>query len=59
MRCVFTTVDPGRGERDPGGEPLRTLITYRRGPEGVTFGRNLIPRGGKTLRLGDPVEVLA
>lgn len=64
VRCVFTTVDPERGERDPGGEPLRTLITYRRSENGVTFGRNLVPRGmpaqgTATLRLGDPVEVLS
>ena len=59
VRCVFTTVDPARGERDPDGEPLRTLITYRRGEAGVTFGRNLVPRGTGTLRLGDAVEVLA
>ncbi|MGH8076987.1 MAG: MOSC domain-containing protein, partial [Lysobacter sp.] len=24
-RCVFTTIDPITGQRDPGGEPLRTL----------------------------------
>ncbi len=59
VRCVFTTVDPERGERDPDGQPLRTLLGYRRGPEGVTFGRNLIPRSTGTLRIGDPVEVLA
>jgi uncharacterized protein YcbX len=59
VRCVFTTVDPQRGERDPDGEPLRTLVTYRRGEQGVTFGRNLVPRGTGTLRLGDRVEVLA
>ncbi|MEO8366567.1 MAG: MOSC domain-containing protein [Pseudoxanthomonas sp.] len=59
IRCVFTTVDPARGERDPGGEPLRTLIGYRRGPDGVAFGQNLIPRSLGTLRLGDTVEVLA
>lgn len=59
VRCVFTTVDPERGERDAGGQPLKALITYRRGPEGVTFGRNLIPRTRGTIRFGDPVEVLA
>jgi uncharacterized protein YcbX len=59
VRCVFTTVDPERGARDPDGEPLRTLIAYRRGPEGVTFGRNLVPRSRGTVRLGDPVEVIA
>lgn len=59
VRCVFTTVDPERGERDRDGEPLRTLVGYRRGPDGVTFGRYLTPRSAGTLRLGDPVEVLA
>lgn len=58
-RCVFTTVDFERGERDPSGEPLRTLTTYRRTPKGVTFGQNLIPRRFGTLRVGDDVEVLA
>jgi uncharacterized protein YcbX len=58
-RCVFTTVDPDRGERDANGEPLRTLTTYRRTPAGVTFGQNLIPRGTGVVRVGDPFEVLA
>lgn len=54
-RCVFTTVDPERGEFDPSGEPLATLKTYRRGPSGVSFGMNLIPRGGGILRVGDVI----
>ncbi|HKE49313.1 MAG TPA: MOSC domain-containing protein [Rhodanobacteraceae bacterium] len=58
-RCVFTTVDFEKGAFDPSGEPLRTLITYRRGERGVTFGQNVIPRGTGTLRVGDTVEVLA
>ena len=58
-RCVFTTIDPNRSERDPDGEPLRTLIGYRRTPDGVTFGQNLIPRSLGTVRVGDAVEVLA
>jgi len=58
-RCVFTTVDFDRGEFDPSGEPLKTLTTYRRGERGVTFGQNVIPRGTGTVRVGDPVEVLA
>jgi len=57
-RCVLTTVDPARGEFDASGEPLRTLLTYRRGARGVTFGQNLIARGRGTLRPGDAVEVL-
>jgi len=58
-RCVFTTVDFESGTFDPSGEPLRTLITYRRTERGVTFGQNVIPRGFGTLRVGDRVEVLA
>lgn len=58
-RCVFTTVDPLRGQRNADGEPLKTLTGYRRTPAGVTFGQNLIPRGRGTIALGDAVEVLA
>jgi uncharacterized protein YcbX len=58
VRCVFTTVDPARGAFDPSGEPLRMLKTYRRSPDGITFGLNLIARGRGTLRVGDAVEVL-
>lgn len=59
IRCVFTTVDFERGTFDPSGEPLRTLLTYRRTPKGVSFGQNLIARGTGTLRIGDAVEPLA
>ena len=58
-RCVLTTVDPALGAFDPSGEPLRTLLTYRRSSGGVTFGQNLIPRGHGTLQVGDAVDVLA
>lgn len=58
-RCVFTTIDPDTGSKDPGREPLRTLATYRRRPEGgVFFGQNLIPRAEGVIRVGDPVDVL-
>jgi uncharacterized protein YcbX len=57
-RCVFTTVDFERGTFDPGGEPLRTLTRYRRSPDGVTFGQNLIPRGEGSVHVGDVVEVI-
>ena len=57
-RCVFTTIDPDTGVKHPDTEPLRTLSTYRRRPEGgMFFGQNLIPRGGGMVRLGDRVEV--
>jgi uncharacterized protein YcbX len=58
VRCVFTTVDFERGERDPSGEPLRTLLGYRRGEKGVTFGQNLIPRGRGVVRVGDAVSAI-
>jgi uncharacterized protein len=57
-RCVFTTVDFERGEFAGDGEPLKTLITYRRTPNGVTFGQNLIPRSLGRVCVGDPVSVL-
>ena len=62
-RCVFTTIDPASGERSPNQEPLRTLATYRRHPQGgVCFGQNLIPRGvpcgSAALKLGAEVTVL-
>lgn len=59
VRCVLTTVDPERGEVDADGEPLRTLIGYRRSAAGVTFGQNLIPRDHGRIRVGDAVELLA
>ncbi|MHB8447074.1 MAG: MOSC domain-containing protein [Rudaea sp.] len=59
IRCVFTTVDFTRGVFDESGEPLRTLLTYRRTPNGVSFGQNLIPRGAGTLRVGDTLTILA
>ncbi|TDR46697.1 hypothetical protein DFR29_103233 [Tahibacter aquaticus] len=58
-RCIFTTVDPLRGERSSDGEPLKTLTSYRRTPSGVTFGQNLIARNLGTVRVGDTVHVLA
>ncbi len=58
-RCIVTTIDPETGVKDPGGEPLRTLRTFRRAPAGgVLFGQNVIPRRLGTIRVGDPVEVL-
>ena len=57
LRCAITTTDQDTGTR--GIEPLRTLATFRRVPEGeVAFGMNLGFEGPGTLRLGDPVRVL-
>jgi uncharacterized protein YcbX len=57
-RCAITTTDQHTGERAK--EPLATLATYRRGPDGaVNFGQNFIhatERG--TIRVGDTVTLL-
>ncbi len=54
-RCVVTTVDQRTGAK-VGPEPLRTLASYRRAPEGgVAFGAKFaVPRPGK-LSVGDEV----
>lgn len=57
-RCVLTTIDPETATKDPDGEPIRTLKTFRRGPEGVMFGQNLIPRRLGAVRVGDPIDIL-
>ena len=57
-RCALTTIDPETARKDPDGEPIRTLKTFRRGPEGVMFGQNLIPRRLGTVSVGDPIDIL-
>ena len=58
-RCVFTTIDPDTGVKDPHKEPLRTLGSYRRQAQGgVYFGQNLIPRSRGVIHVGDKVEIL-
>ena len=58
-RCVLTTVDPQTGNKDPQGEPLKTLRTYRQNDQGILFGINLIPRSHGSMRVGNVLEVLA
>lgn len=58
-RCLLPTVDPQTGVRDPSGEPMRTLMQYRRSAKGVLFGQNLIPRRTGVIRVGDPVQIIA
>lgn len=53
IRCPIPTTDQRTAER--GKEPLRTLATYRRQPDGVVFGRNFNHAGTGTLRVGDVV----
>lgn len=59
VRCVLTTIDPDTAEPHPEREPLKSLIGYRRGPKGVTFGMNALVRRGGVIRVHDPVELLA
>ncbi len=61
-RCVVTTVDQESG-MVAGPEPLDSLRARRlsadpRNP-GVLFGWNAVPVGAGTVRIGDPVEVVA
>lgn len=56
-RCVVTTTDQRTAER--GKEPLRTLARHHRIDGKAVFGRNLIPEHRGTVRVGDPVEILA
>ncbi|SCK12161.1 MOSC domain-containing protein [Vogesella sp. LIG4] len=58
-RCIFTTIDPHSAVPHPDKQPLATLMGYRRLPEGVCFGVNLVARNSGVLKLGDTVEVLA
>lgn len=59
-RCVFTTIDPDTGIKNPDKEPLRTLSTFRRRESGgVYFGQNLVPRNRGQIHVGDAVEILA
>ncbi|MFG2129331.1 MOSC domain-containing protein [Streptomyces sp. NPDC048751] len=56
-RCVVTTTDQGTAER--GKEPLRTLGRHRLIDGKLVFGQNLVPLDRGTIRVGDPVTVLA
>jgi uncharacterized protein YcbX len=56
-RCSIPTVDPETGE--PGKEPMRTLATFRRRNNDVFFGWNIVAVVPGTVRVGDPVTVLA
>lgn len=56
-RCALTTVDQQTARK--GKEPLRTLATYRRAPDGeVVFGTNAAFEQPGTLRVGARVEAV-
>ncbi len=56
-RCVIPTVNPQTGRRE-GNEPLKTLMTYRKGGNQVFFGQNLVHDGKCVLEVGMPMEVI-
>jgi uncharacterized protein YcbX/ferredoxin-NADP reductase len=59
-RCIFTTVDPTTATLDAQLEPLNTLSSYRKDPQGsdVIFGENMLPLNSGVIRVGDKIEVL-
>lgn len=52
-RCILTTTDQQTGLRHSGGEPLKTLASYRSQGNKVLFGMNLIVLGDGIVRVGD------
>ena len=57
-RCVITTVDQAEGVLK-GPEPLKTLATFRRKGDNVTFGQYFRPETkGVRVRRGEGVRVL-
>lgn len=57
-RCILTTTDQDTGLRHMGGDPLKTLATYRTQGNKVLFGMNLITLGTGIIRVGDELVVL-
>ncbi|MGB1061226.1 MAG: MOSC domain-containing protein [Ketobacter sp.] len=56
-RCAIPTINPVDASRQP--EVFRTLKQYRARDGEVFFGQNMVPRSAGTIRVDDPVEVLA
>lgn len=59
-RCIMTTVSIDKGIKNPNGEPLATLQSFRTAEnDDVDFGQNLIARSSGIIRIGDNVTILA
>ncbi len=56
-RCVVTTIDKDTLVQSK--EPLKTLNTFRKQPNGAMFGQNVIPLNEGRLEVGMSVEVLS
>ncbi|MFC6336749.1 MOSC domain-containing protein [Pseudomonas sp. CCM 7891] len=57
-RCILTTIDPQTAERSVDRQPLATLEAYRKEPDGVMFGQNLVNDGVGQLEVGMPLTIL-
>ena len=58
-RCIITTIDRDRGEKNLLKEPLNTLGTFRQLSEkGAIFGVNMIPLNEGIIEMGDRLQVL-
>lgn len=57
-RCILTTTDQDTGLRHTGGDPLKTLATYRTQGNKVLFGMNLITLGSGVIKVGEELIVL-
>lgn len=55
-RCVLTTIDQETAEK--GGEPLRTLATYRKWDNKIYFGQNLLAIDHTFVQEGDSITLL-
>jgi len=58
-RCVLTTIDQATAQKNPAGEPLRTLATYRTEGSKVIFGQNVTSGSRGTVRVGDALAVVS
>jgi uncharacterized protein YcbX len=56
-RCVMTTIDQQTAEK--GGEPLKTLATYRKNGHKILFGQNLVALSTGKIRVGDRIELMS
>ena len=58
-RCVFTTVNPETGEKNPQQEPLKTLKDFRQLANGdILFGQNVVALNQGQIKQGDQVEII-
>jgi len=56
-RCIVTTIDQATAEKNPAGEPLRTLATYRKPDRKILFGQNVTGPASGRVQVGDAVSL--